>query len=169
MTTDPDQVASSLSQLSLHSNGASETEDWDRTLNIQPGSGQRISLNSIAFPAGAGREEDGAKTPRPEAGQKGKTEAKRTLSELLRLHAEKGTNVTFSPEEASRIAEVLGQWINSESSPYESEDDFFTRSHAQDDSALGMRSPSATPVDTTGRSRGHSESVVNVSGASIQS
>jgi len=36
---------------------------------------------------------------------------KRTLSELLRLHSETGTNGNFSPEEASRIADVLGQWV----------------------------------------------------------
>ena len=36
---------------------------------------------------------------------------KRTLSELLRLHSEKNTNGMFSAEEASRIADVLGQWV----------------------------------------------------------
>ncbi|EMD31906.1 hypothetical protein CERSUDRAFT_88525 [Gelatoporia subvermispora B] len=166
MTTDPDQVSSTLSQLSLHSNGASETDDWDRTLNLgSTSSGQRAPLNFVLFPGGADQE-DGAKTPRPRTGQDGLTETKRTLSELLRLHAEKDTNVTFSPEEASRVAEVLGQWINSESSPYESEDNFFARSHAQDDSVLGKRSSSAASVEAAGRSRGQSESVVNVSGGS---
>ncbi|KAF8271866.1 hypothetical protein EI94DRAFT_1656918, partial [Lactarius quietus] len=53
---------------------------------------------------------------------------KRTLSELLKLHAEKGTDVHFSAEEATRLEEVLGQWINSGPSPYEGEDDFFARS-----------------------------------------
>lgn len=112
MTTD--QVTSSLSQLSLHPNGSSsETEDWDRTLNVQPASGQRISLNSVAFPTGAEQQEDIAKAQQPDAVVKGgQAEMKRTLSELLRLHAEKGTNVTFSAEEASRVAEVLGQWVS---------------------------------------------------------
>lgn len=75
--------------------------------------------------------------------------SKRTLSELLKLHAEKGTDVHFSAEEAARLEEVLGQWvsvlqwsrcsisvmtvhcfrkINSGPSPYEGEDDFFPRS-----------------------------------------
>ena len=38
--------------------------------------------------------------------------SKRTLSELLKLHAEKGTDVHFSAEEASRLEEVLGQWVS---------------------------------------------------------
>ena len=35
----------------------------------------------------------------------------RPLSELMRLHAEKGTDVTFTTEEASRVADVLKQWV----------------------------------------------------------
>ncbi|KAH9968225.1 hypothetical protein BC827DRAFT_1113132, partial [Russula dissimulans] len=61
----------------------------------------------------------------------------RTLSELLRLHAEKGTDVHFTAEEATRLEELLGQWINSSSSPYEGDDEFFTRS--QDDSIVLVR------------------------------
>jgi ABC-type sulfate transport system substrate-binding protein len=30
----------------------------------------------------------------------------------MRLHAEKGTNSKFSQEEASRVADVLGQWVS---------------------------------------------------------
>jgi hypothetical protein len=36
---------------------------------------------------------------------------KRTLSDLLQLHSEKGSNGDFNPEEAKRIADVLGQWV----------------------------------------------------------
>lgn len=36
----------------------------------------------------------------------------RTLSELMRVHAEKGTDVTFTAEEASRVADVLKQWVS---------------------------------------------------------
>ena len=50
--------------------------------------------------------------------------------------------------------------INSGPSPYEGEDDFFSRS--QDDSALGKRTPSAS-YDAAGRPRGQSESVVSQS------
>ncbi|KAG5635513.1 hypothetical protein H0H81_010976 [Sphagnurus paluster] len=79
---------------------------------------------------------------------------KRSLSELLKLHAEKGTDVKFSAEEASRVADVLGQWINAASSPYEGEDDFFARSH-DDLSIPSKKSPSST---SEGRPRGQSES-----------
>ena len=37
---------------------------------------------------------------------------KRSLSELLRLHTEKGTDVKFSEEDACRLAEVLGKWVS---------------------------------------------------------
>lgn len=127
-------------------------------------------------------------------GKAGLSKGKRSLSELLRLHAEKGTDVKFSAEEALRVADVLGQWvrirysdiyilfrmnhfcsygyyarpyarslitaflqINSGSSPYEGEDDFFARS--QDDLSLpAKRLPTHEP---NVRPRGQSESVVN--------
>lgn len=53
-----------------------------------------------------------------------------------------------------------GSQINSGPSPYEGEDDFFSRS--QDDSALGKRTPSAS-YDAAGRPRGQSESVISQS------
>ncbi|KAG1793711.1 uncharacterized protein HD556DRAFT_467931 [Suillus plorans] len=82
----------------------------------------------------------------------------RSLSELMRLHAEKGTNVIFNVEEASRVADVLKQWINSGTSPYEGEDDFFSR--ANDDLSLGAKR-SLQSGDLSGRARGQSESVVS--------
>lgn len=109
MTTE--QVNLSLSQLSLHSAGStSEVEDWDRSMNLQSGPevlDSHTPRNSVAFPADVGVEGGGEDTP----GRGRGAGAKRTLSELLKLHAEKGTDVTFSQEEASRIAEVLGQWV----------------------------------------------------------
>lgn len=36
---------------------------------------------------------------------------KRTLSELLKLHAEKGKDIDMSADEASAVAEVLGRWV----------------------------------------------------------
>lgn len=30
----------------------------------------------------------------------------------MRVHAEKGTDVTFTAEEASRVADVLKQWVS---------------------------------------------------------
>ncbi|KAA1473023.1 hypothetical protein DENSPDRAFT_779311 [Dentipellis sp. KUC8613] len=121
-------------------------EDWDRSeADIDR---SLIGSARVAFPS------SGADAHEPEEGRRGK----RTLSELLKLHAEKGTDPNFSPEEAARVAEVLGQWINSGQSPYEGEDDFFSRS--QDDSSLSRRSPA---IDAAGRPRGQSESVVGKS------
>lgn len=124
--------------------------------------------NSVMFPV------DGGESPE----RAGVSSGKRSLSELLRLHAQKGTACSFSAEEASRVADVLGQWvrdldpttllnilaklslkysqINSGSSPYESEDDFFSRS--QDDSSIpSKRLPG---LDPNARPRGQSESIL---------
>ncbi|KAJ7471292.1 hypothetical protein B0H11DRAFT_1919848 [Mycena galericulata] len=132
-------ISASMSQLSLHSSGSgsgSQPEDWDRSLSSEstsiegsPRNGN-TPRNSVVFPSGSGvGEED---TPGRGAGAGGKRgqegtgrEGKRSLSELLRLHAEKGTASTFSAEEAARVADVLRDWINASSSPYEDEDDFF--------------------------------------------
>lgn len=129
----------SLSTLSLNSTGSdSQNEDWDRSLEITDEETTLSPLtrttprNSVVFPAddtpgrmvktgGCGHRRDGSVDGK----------GKRTLSELMKMHSERGTNCQFSAEEASRVADVLGQWINASSSPYESEDDFFVRS--QDD------------------------------------
>ncbi|KAJ7139050.1 hypothetical protein C8R44DRAFT_584509, partial [Mycena epipterygia] len=148
-----DDTDFSMSKLSLHSNG-SQSEDWDRSLSLDgsqppsPGSTTRplastTPRNSVVFPA------DDEATPGRSAqtGEKGK----RSLSELLRLHAEKGTDCKFSAEEASQVADVLRDWINAGSSPYEDEDDFFARG-SQDD--LSIPSKSLPPPE--GRPRGQS-------------
>ncbi|TFK47562.1 hypothetical protein OE88DRAFT_1665756 [Heliocybe sulcata] len=133
-----------LSELSISSPG-STTEDWDRSESTQ-GEKPSTPRKLVAFP-GENRAEGEVPT--------GDGKGKRTLSELMKLYAEKGTSVKFSSEEAARLADVLGQWINSESSPYEGEDDFFATS--QDDLALTpKRSPSTNGAD--GRPRGQSES-----------
>ncbi|KJA21533.1 hypothetical protein HYPSUDRAFT_187267 [Hypholoma sublateritium FD-334 SS-4] len=102
----------------------------------------------------------------------GKTKGRRTLSELLRLHSEKGCEGRFSADEASRIADVLGQWINSSSSPYEpAEDDFFLPPGSMDDLSptLTAKKSSLPPqLRPRGRSEsasslGHSPSVGNSS------
>ncbi|TCD68733.1 hypothetical protein EIP91_009879 [Steccherinum ochraceum] len=146
-----DQLSHSMSQVSLSPNS---TEDWDRSMTDDS---DAIHPNSVRFPANL---HDGADDEHTTASAGGKS--KRTLSELLKLHAEKGTDPNFTPEEASRVADVLGQWINSSSSPYESEDDFFTRSQSQDDSSLSnaKRPPNGAKLDSSGRPRGQSESVV---------
>jgi hypothetical protein len=93
----------SMSTHSLNSAG-SQNEDWDRSeSDIHPPNNKSMTpRNSVVFPA------DGAeKTPSKGVTAKGE----RTLSELLKMHAEKGTVGRFSADEASRVAEVLGQWV----------------------------------------------------------
>lgn len=103
-----------MSKLSLHSNG-SQSEDWDRSLSMDgsqppsPGSKTRplastTPRNSVVFPA----DEEATPGRSAQTGEKGK----RSLSELLRLHAEKGTDCKFSAEEASQVADVLRDWVS---------------------------------------------------------
>ncbi|KAL4073491.1 hypothetical protein J3A83DRAFT_2546069 [Scleroderma citrinum] len=141
-----------LSSLSLAS------EDWDRSeSDIRPPNNSQAPSsitprNSVIFPTNSTEDTPGR-------GCTGRE--RRSLSELMKLHAEKGTDVTFTAEEASRVADVLKQWINSGTSPYEGEeDDFFTRS--QDDSSLASRRCSRVPSDinVNGRPRGRSESMI---------
>jgi len=123
-------------------------EDWDRSDSSANASATSSSF--FAFPS------DGVDdTPIRDAISGRSMDGKRTLSDLLKIHAEKGTDVNFSPEEAAKLEEVLGRWINSGSSPYEGDDDFFVR--ALDDSSLPRR-PSG--FNTPLRQRGQSESNV---------
>jgi len=145
-----------LSSLSLNSNASTE-DDWDRSesdIHVGVASSTRTPRNSVLFP---GRGED-ERTPSKMGAQAGK----RTLSELLKVYAEKGTDVEFSQEEASRVADLLGQWINSGSSPYEGDDDFF---RSRDDSTIAKRTPSSVSSskdeNATGRPRGLSESMLS--------
>ncbi|KAK7055276.1 hypothetical protein R3P38DRAFT_2846144 [Favolaschia claudopus] len=149
MAESGEDLTRSLSTLSLHSE--SSAEDWDRSLSMDgdtEDAPRTTPRNSVLFPGGAG---DDA-TPGAKTNGKGK----RSLSELLRLHAEKGTDVTFSAEEAARVADVLRDWINAGSSPYEDDDDFFTRG-SQDDMAI----PSKNKASEGGRSRGQSDAAGN--------
>ena len=91
------------STISRHSHGSIHEEDWDRSESeIQLDSNLRTPRNSVLFPA------DGMPDLSP---RKGGRRGNRTLSELLKLYAEKGTDCQFSQEEATRIADVLGQWV----------------------------------------------------------
>ncbi|KAG1738141.1 uncharacterized protein EDB91DRAFT_467033 [Suillus paluster] len=135
-----------MSSFSLNLN-----EDWDRSESDIIVPQTQVPRNSVIFP-GEGAQDD-CSTPGVNGSGKG-----RSLSELMRLHAEKGTDVTFNIEEASRVADVLKQWINSGTSPYEGEDDFFSR--ANDDSSLGAKHSSQSG-DFSGRQRGQSESVIS--------
>lgn len=91
------------STISQRSHGSIHEEDWDRSeSDIQPECDLRTPRNSVLFPA------DGMPDLSP---RKGCRRGNRTLSELLKLYAEKGTDCKFSQEEATRIADVLGQWV----------------------------------------------------------
>ena len=93
------------SSISQPSHGGANEEDWDRSeSNIQPEGDPRTPRNSVLFPADGGSD----LSPR-----KGGRRGDRTLSELLKLYAEKGTDCQFSQDEATRIADVLGQWVRS--------------------------------------------------------
>ena len=101
-----DQGDFSMSQLSLNS---SDTDDWDRSMSSDIDTAHtKTPRNSVSFPGNGGADERGPS----QNGSLGRGAGKRTLSELLKLHAEKGTDVNFTPEEASRVAEVLGQWVS---------------------------------------------------------
>lgn len=115
----PPPVMSSPSRLlersvSSTSNASDSTDDWDRSLTLPSTSfipeddentTVRTPRNSVLFPA----EETtpGRSTMAPYRGAEGK----RTLSDLLKLHAEKGTACAFTQEEATRVGDVLGQWV----------------------------------------------------------
>jgi len=133
-----DSLNRSLSALSINSTDSQPEDDWDRSLLdvvavplpstpprpntplgsvVQPSTTPR---NSVVFPA---EDTPGRHTRYSSSGSLhsknggvdgpsvGKGHGKRTLSELLKLHSEKGCGGRFSQEEASRIADVLGQWV----------------------------------------------------------
>lgn len=114
----------SLSTLSLNSNG-SQNEDWDRSLILdsEPSSlsssqtftrpiSTTTPRNSVIFPADHDATPGRSRADTLERSGSTSAQGKRSLSELLRLHAEKGTDVNFSQDEASRVADVLGQWVS---------------------------------------------------------
>ncbi|KAI0305148.1 hypothetical protein B0F90DRAFT_1815394 [Multifurca ochricompacta] len=112
-------------------NSSHPPEDWDLLeSSVDPSAINSVTPVRIVFPS----HDSAHDSPMPNSPPHGGRNGKRTLSELLKLHAEKGTDVHFTTEEATRLEEVLGQWINASSSPYEGEDDFFTRPH--DDSIV---------------------------------
>ncbi|KAF9444642.1 hypothetical protein P691DRAFT_677223 [Macrolepiota fuliginosa MF-IS2] len=138
-------------------------EDWDKSLiseddspsqpsdnASQPQRNASTPRNSVIFPAVAGDSDTTSGGGMSERNRYASGQGKRTLSELLKLHAEKGTDCRMSPEEAARLGDVLGQWINASSSPYEGEDDFF-KSH-DDIRLLPKRG-----LNNGGRPRGQSE------------
>ncbi|KAI9511644.1 hypothetical protein F5148DRAFT_262320 [Russula earlei] len=133
--------------LSRHS--SQPPEDWDHPESTMDTS----TSNTVAFPSQGGPDAGEALTPDARSGRSGK----RTLSDLLKLHAEKGTNVHCTAEEATRLEELLGQWINSGSSPYEGDDDLFPRS--PDDSIMLVHRSSTFHYIVGRPPHGQSESI----------
>ena len=91
-------------------------EDWDHpeSLVVDPSASAATTSTTsrIAFPSQGGAAAADRDAPTPDAqSHRGGRAGKRTLSELLKLHAEKGTDVHFSSEEANRLEELLGQWV----------------------------------------------------------
>jgi hypothetical protein len=84
---------SSLANLSI-----SGVEDWDAA----------SSNGTVPFPATPSEEAE----KRLECAPRTVDGNGRTLSQLLRLYAEKGTDVSFSQEEADAVADALGQWVS---------------------------------------------------------
>ena len=101
-----------MSNSSRHS--SQPPEDWDHPEStIDPSNANSAAPTRVVFPSQGGADDTpGPDAPPllPHAGSRTGA-GKRTLSELLKLHAEKGTNVHFTPEEANRLGEVLGQWV----------------------------------------------------------
>ncbi|KAF8801075.1 hypothetical protein BYT27DRAFT_7198651 [Phlegmacium glaucopus] len=150
----PESLDRSLSSLSLNS---VPEDDWDRSLpDTQENAPATTPRNSVVFPVDDTPGKSSQYNHNENAGVQ-ESKGNRTLSELLRLHSEKDSKGNFSPEEAARIADVLGQWINASSSPYEAEDDFFVRSgQSMDDLSIASKRPSAVDFGF-GRPRGRSE------------
>jgi hypothetical protein len=136
----PDSLDRSISSLSLSSVESQSEDDWDRLLLdgtstsvafpveipvADPAASATVSQlsrmtprNSIVFPAYGspgrathfnschGLHSRSGSVEGLEVGNK-----KRTLSDLFKLHSEKGSNGDFSVDEAKRIADLLGQWV----------------------------------------------------------
>lgn len=93
-------------------------EDWDHPESIVDTSAVTTTApapSRVVFPSRGGATDDDPNTPSPDAlpshSHRGGRSGKRTLSELLKLHAEKGTDVHFTSEEAARLEDLLGQWV----------------------------------------------------------
>lgn len=99
------QLEASLSKLSINSSN-SASEDWDRSasdIQVDHEPPKTPSTSRIAVSNGHDQENDG--TP-------GGTKGRRSLSDLLKLHAENGKDLKLSEEDEQRLSEELGKWVN---------------------------------------------------------
>jgi len=127
MSNSPEQspqtnLEASISQLSLHSDQSGANEDWDQSIREDsPGAGPSTpppghqTLHLLA---------ENEKTPGDNSSNFG-TRGKKSLSEMLKRHCEKGRSLNLSDEDEENLSEELGKWINSNSSPYELDDNIF--------------------------------------------
>lgn len=100
------QLEASLSQLSINSTAS---EDWDRSVSdIAPPSTPSQSHSRILHLNNNG--ENGIDND----GTPGGTKGRKSLSDLLRLHAEKGKDLHLSEEDELRLSEELGRWVRNE-------------------------------------------------------
>ena len=91
-------------------------EDWDHPESTIDHSAVTSTTaptpSRVVFPSQGGAAATDPDAPTPDAlPHRGGRASKRTLSELLKLHAEKGTDVHFTSEEANRLEDLLGQWV----------------------------------------------------------
>jgi len=128
-----------MSSFSLNSVESQSEDDWDCSLLLDGGStsialpveapvadsgtpaapqlSRTTPRNSIVFPGGTPGRATHYNSSQGTHSRSGSVEGlevgnkKRTLSDLFKLHSEKGSNGEFSVEEAKRIADLLGQWV----------------------------------------------------------
>jgi hypothetical protein len=100
---------------SLSRHPSQPPEDWDHPESMVDSSSvtstSAPTTSRVVFPSQGGAAAADPDAPTPDALHRGGRAGKRTLSEVLKLHAEKGTDVHFTSEEANRLEELLGQWV----------------------------------------------------------
>jgi hypothetical protein len=118
-------LESSLSQLSIHSNqsGANananaNVEEWDQSILVDtvtgagpstPPNGHQTSSSdaeSTTTPAAGGKKEKDMDM------DKMGTRGKKSLSEMLKRHIEKGRSLNLSDEDEENLSEELGKWVS---------------------------------------------------------
>lgn len=116
-TIDLSQFSSAPSSMT-NSLSPHPTEDWDRTessADSSPATTSAPAPSRVVFPSRGGAADDERDAPTPDAlpshSHRAGCPGKRTLSQLLKLHAEKGTDVHFTSDEAARLEDLLGQWV----------------------------------------------------------
>lgn len=96
-------LEASISQLSLHSDQSGANEDWDQSIRVE-------RARPSTPPAGhQNLTSDNETTP----GDKMGTRGKKSLSEMLKRHIEKGRSLNLSDEEEENLSEELGKWVSS--------------------------------------------------------